>query len=126
MSRAGGYWDRFVNGDDSFHNLINVLDFPLESVEEDKGITENSDPQFQRPGLFNSDVSQGLPPLFNSDIAEHDNYVQVTFFFFLIFLLFYKTFAINIFGPTLSFIYQVRVIDGIILLYKIVLFEKLL
>lgn len=75
---GGGYWDRFINGDDSFHNVINMLDFPLESVEEDKCVVENWEPQFQSLGSFNSEILQGLAPVFKSDIAEdaHDNFVQ--------------------------------------------------
>ncbi|KAK1373598.1 GATA-type domain-containing protein [Heracleum sosnowskyi] len=78
MSGAGGYWDRFINGDDSFHNIINVLDFPLESVEEDKGAAENWEPQFQSLELLNSEIFQGLAPVLNSVNAEdtHNNLVQ--------------------------------------------------
>lgn len=69
-SGAGGYWDRFINGDDSFHNIINVLDFPLESVEEDKCVADNWEPQLQS--------LPGLAPVFNSVTAEdtHNNFVQ--------------------------------------------------
>lgn len=81
MSGAGGYWDRFINGHDSFHNIINVLDFPLESVGEDKCAAENWEPQFQSLGPFNSESLQGLAPVFNSVNAEdmHNNFVQVKF-----------------------------------------------
>lgn len=81
MSGAGGYWDRFINGDDSFHNIINVLDFPLESVGEDKCPAENWEPQFQSLGQLNSECLQGLAPVFNSINAEdtHNNFVQVKF-----------------------------------------------
>ncbi|KAL8092404.1 uncharacterized protein LOC141693366 isoform X2 [Apium graveolens] len=78
MSGAGGYWDRFINGDDLFHNIINVLDFPLESVGEDKCAPENWEPQFQSLGPLNSESLQGLAPVFNSVNAEdtHNNFVQ--------------------------------------------------
>lgn len=78
MSGVGGYWDRFINGDDSFHNIINVLDFPLESVEEDTSVAKNWEPQFQSPGQLNSEILQGLAPVFNSITAEdtHNNFVQ--------------------------------------------------
>lgn len=80
MSEAGGYWDGFVTGDDSFHNVINMLDFPLESVEGDKCVAEeNWEAQFSSLGPFSSEIVQGFTPLFRSDFAEDVpyNFVQV-------------------------------------------------
>ncbi|KAL1817098.1 GATA transcription factor 11-like [Daucus carota subsp. sativus] len=71
MGEAGGYWDGFVNGDDSFHNVINMLDFPLESVEEDKCVAEeNWDAQFPSLGPFSSEIVQEFTPVFRSDFTE--------------------------------------------------------
>lgn len=79
MGEAGGYWDGFVNGDDSFHNVINMLDFPLESVEGDKCVAEeNWEAQFPSLGPFSSEIVQGFTPVFRSDFAEDVpfNFVQ--------------------------------------------------
>lgn len=85
MGEAGGYWDGFVNGDDSFHNVINMLDFPLESVEEDKCVAEeNWDAQFPSLGPFSSEIVQEFTPVFRSDFTEDVPYsfIEVNFLCF--------------------------------------------
>lgn len=84
MGEGGGYWDGFVNGNDSFHNVINMLDFPLESVDGDSGVNVGVwESQFQRLGPISSQVLQGI----NAPVspANVDNiFVPVSFFFFFL------------------------------------------
>lgn len=76
MAEPGGYWDGFVNGDDSFHNVINMLDFPLESVEGDSSVdVEDWEAQFQRLGPIPSELFQGIDPVSQANIAN--NFVPV-------------------------------------------------
>lgn len=60
-----GFWGGFDNGgydgEESYENLLNILDFPMESLEGD-GLAEDWDAKFQCLGPIPSDeVFRGLP-----------------------------------------------------------------
>lgn len=58
-----GFWGGIDNGDeDSFVNILSILDFPMESLEGD-GLAEDWDTKFQCLGPIPSEILRGLPPV---------------------------------------------------------------
>lgn len=70
-----GYWDGFdkgvPGGEDDFSHLLNILDFPMESLEGDDELSGDWDAsKLQSLGPIPSDALMGLPPVCQSNVGN--------------------------------------------------------